>query len=191
MGPSAVDRARQQWGIDPGVPVVLEGSGSSQLFEDARKTVRGLMPQLVGLDGVVRKATLAALDELLTSFGLEKTGDQPYNPPGRQLFYRKGLLLIRIKTKGNSPKAKYRANQPHLSVGLMKDPADDSFQAEVVKFSPTGRARPKATRADKEGTLPPLLPVTATNGKVSYSGDEEQWAKMTHFNFPPGVTEVV
>jgi hypothetical protein len=191
MARRAIDQARERWGIDPGVPVVLEGSGSGQLFEDARKTVRGLMPQLVGLDGVVLKTTLAGLDKLLSSFGLERTGDQPYNPPGRQLFYRKGLLLIRIKTKGNPPEAKYRANQPHLSVGLMKDSADDSFQAEIVKFSPTGRARPKATKADKEGNLPPLLPVTVTKGNVSYSGDEGQWAKMTHFNFPPGINEVV
>ena len=185
MAQNAIDRARDRWGIDEQTPVVIDGSGDGRLFEDARKTVRGLMPQLVGLDGVVVKTRLADLHKLLTDFGLRKTGDNEYNAPGRQLFYKKGRLLVRIKTKGNPLNARYRANQPHLSVGLMRDSVDTSFQAEMVKFSPIGRARPKSTQP---GTF--LLPVTGTSERPSYSGDADEWGRMTHFNFPPGIAEV-
>jgi hypothetical protein len=185
MTQNATDRARDRWGISKETPVVIDGAGDGGLFEDARQTVRGLMPQLVGLDGVVLKTKLAELHKLLTDFGLQKTDDQGYNPPGRQLFYKKGRLLVRIKTKGNPPSARYRANQPHLSVGLMRDSVDTSFDAEMVKFSPIGRARPKSTRP---GTF--LLPVTGTSERPSYSGDPDEWGRMTHFSFPPDIAEV-
>jgi hypothetical protein len=183
---SAADTARARWGIGQGVPIVYAGTGDGALFDDARSTARGLMPQLVSLDGIVRKTTLAELDSLLTSFGLKEIDDQPYNPPGRQLFYSRGRLLIRIKTRGNPPNASYRANQPHLSVSLMKDGEDTSFAAEMVKFSPEGKAQPKSTG---KGTL--FLPVTGTAGNVRFRGDAEAWAKSTHFNFPPSIMEVI
>jgi hypothetical protein len=171
--------------ISKETPVVIDGAGDGGLFEDARKTVHGLMPQLVGLDGVVLKTKLAELNKLLTDFGLQKTAEEDYNPPGRQLFYKKGRLLVRIKTKGNPPEARYRANQPHLSVGLMRDTVDTSFQAEMVKFSPLGRARPKST-----GRSTFLLPVTGTREHPTYSGDADEWGRMTHFNFPPDIAVV-
>jgi hypothetical protein len=187
MTQNAVDRARARWGIDQHTPVSIDGAGDGQGFDDARNTARGLMPQLVGLDGVVRKTTLAELDALLSSFGLKYLSDKAkdYNPPGRMLYYQRGRLLVRIKTKGNPPKAKYRENQPHLSVGLMKDDQDTGFQAEVVKFSPTGRARPKSTNA-KSGERT-LLPVTGTVNNPKYDGDEGLWASSTHFDFPRGI----
>jgi hypothetical protein len=122
MALSAVDKARTRWGMDQQTPVVIDGSGDGQEYEDARKTVRGLMPQLVGLDGVVRKTTLAELNSLMISFGLEKVDEK--DSPKEQLFYQRGRLLIRIKPRGNRPGAKYREGQPHLSVCLMKDGVD-------------------------------------------------------------------
>jgi hypothetical protein len=188
MAQTAADRARVQWGIDQQTPVVVDGSGDGQQYEDARKTARGLMPQLVGLDGIVRKTTLAELHALLTSFGLEFLKDKikDYNAPGQMLYYQRGRLLVRVKTKGNPPNVKYRANQPHLSVGLMKDDKDTEFEAEVVKFSPAGRAQPKST--DPRPGKRTLLPVTGTVDNPRYDGDAKEWARSTHFNFAPGIT---
>jgi hypothetical protein len=191
MAQNAVDRARARWGIDQQTPVSIDGAGDGNAFDDARNTAHGLMPQLVSLDGVVRKSSLAELDALLTSFGLEllKSKTKDYNAPGRMLFYQRGRLLVRIKTKGNLPNATYRANQPHLSVGLMRDDQDLAFESEVVKFSPAGRARPKSTdpRADRRT----LLPVTGTVNNPKYDGDEGEWARSTHFNFAPGLTILI
>jgi hypothetical protein len=79
--------------ISKETPVVIDGAGDGGLFEDARKTVHGLMPELVGLDGVVLKTKLAELHKLLTDFGLQKTAEEDYNPPGRQLFYKNYLRI--------------------------------------------------------------------------------------------------
>ena len=186
----AEDLARVRWGIDKETPVILAGTGDGQAFEDARKTARALMPQLVGLDGIVRKNTLAELESLFTSFDLvfleKQTKD--CNPPGRMLFYQRGRLLVRIKTKGNPPDKKYRVDQPHLSVGLMKDDQDVEFDAEIVKFSPAGRAQPKSTDARPEKRT--LLPVTGTARKPKFDGNADAWSQATHFNFAPGVTLV-
>ena len=191
MAVSAVDQARARWGLDQSAPVVINGGGDGLAFEDARNTARGLMPQLVGLDGIVRKTTLAELDALFISFGLKllpkETKD--YNPPGRMLFYQRGRLLVRIKTKGNLPNAAHRANQPHLSVGLMKDNQDLGFDAELIKFTPTGGVQPKSLNA-KPGPKRTLIPVTGTLSSQQYDGDDAKWAKATHFNFPAGVTLV-
>jgi hypothetical protein len=188
MAQKAEDLARTRWGIEPQTSVVIRGAGDSREFDDARNTARGLMPQLVGLDGVVRKTSLAELDTLLSNFGLEllTNKSKDYNPPGRMLFYRRGRLLVRVKTKGNPPNAKYRANQPHLSVGLMKDDQDLDFEAEVVKFSAAGRAKPKST--DPGSKTRTLLPVTGTIDNPNYDGDAGEWARSTHFNFGPGLT---
>ena len=186
---TAVDRAREKWGLDKETPIVIDGSGDGQQYQEARKTVRGLMPQLVGLDGIVRKNTLTDLDSLLTSFGFKRIKEEPYNEPGRQIFYRYGRVMIRIKTKGNEPGEKYRVDQPHLSVSLMENDVDTGFKAEMVKFSPTARARPKSVFKKT-----PFLPVTGTKTPTAdnrrYSGDDKEWARMTHFNFAPGITLV-
>jgi hypothetical protein len=186
----AEDLARVRWGIDKDTPVILAGTGDGQAFEDARKAARILMPQLVGLDGIVRKNTLAELESLFTSLDLKLVKDATIdcNPPGRMLFYRRGRLLVRIKTKGNPPDKKYRVDQPHLSVVLMKGEQDIEFDAEVVKFSPAGRAQPKSTDARPENRT--LLPVTGTAKKPKFDGNADVWSRATHFNFAPGITLV-
>jgi hypothetical protein len=191
MGMSAADQARARWGMGQNAPVVHSGGGDGLDFEDARSTARGLMPQLVGLDGIVRKTTLAELDALFVRFGLKllPAETKSYNPPGQMLFYQRGRLLVRIKTKGNPANAQHRANQPHLSVGLMKDSQDLGFDAEMIKFTPTGGVQPKSLNANP-GPKRTLIPVTGTPGSQQYDGNDATWAKETHFNFPPGISLV-
>jgi hypothetical protein len=185
MTPSPQDRARERWRIPAGQPILIEGQGDGKLYDEARHLANSILPKMVREDRYITFKSLKEVDTFLRQYGLERLLDRdvPYNPPGRMIFYRKGLVLVRIKTKGNPPGAPYRANRPHLSVSLMNSTESTDFSAEIVKFNPLGRPQPHTL---KLGTAR-FLPI---DPKGKYAGDDAEWGRTTHLEFDPAIVEL-
>src|SRR4051812_15217759 len=92
---------------------------------DARREGRAIMSALVTPTagpggrpgGRVRFNDLASLDRALRALGFAPAGKAAFGPPGGwQVFYRNGVVVVRVKTKGDAQGP--RAGQPHLSVGV-------------------------------------------------------------------------
>lgn len=85
-------------------------------YRDAKAAV--LMPRIVDpRTRTVRSSTLRQLDQALRQTGFRLIDRQTYGPPGGyQLFYANGLIVVRLKTKGDLQG--FRANQPHLSAAV-------------------------------------------------------------------------
>jgi hypothetical protein len=134
----------------------------------------------------VRTSSLASLESTLASLGLLKISDVEYGPPGgRQIFYRNGKVVVRVKTKGDA--AGFRANQPHLSAALTDGNGLDWFN-ELAKFNYQGQLAAKAmTTADR---FKPADHQGNSQRFVVIMGDQydgpgpDAWAQRTHFTFP-------
>jgi hypothetical protein len=79
----------------------------------------------------------------LTRLGytLIKRDVYPEGSPGRQLFWRNGLILVRVKTRGDGGGP--RKGRPHASVGLT-DGQGTGWANDIAKFDATGQLRPKS-----------------------------------------------
>lgn len=90
---------------------------------------------------------------------------------GRMLIWRRGRVIVKVKTHGQSGNSNYRAGSPHLSVCLVRgdligNKVDIEYDAELGKFSPQGLLCPR------------------TPARNASKADVETWADDTHFTFP-------
>lgn len=168
-------------------------------YDAVRAAAPALMKQLVGPDGPGTYRALARgireLHTTLTALGFTLILNQEYGPPGgRQLFYRNRLLVVRAKTKGDE--RGFRANQPHMSVGLTVggNKADGSprldWQDDRAKISGQGKIATKALiTADRFQPIDfqgnPQRFIMIQGGKDTGPGPDA-WAQRTHFPFPAG-----
>ena len=129
--------------------------------------------------------SLARLHAELKLHGLnlvERRRDGP--EAGYMLFYLKGNILVRIKTRGS--RGKYRGGVPHLSVCVLSGnrnvdgSLDTSFDAEVGKFDVRGNLVSKKLPSNPEYNVK-LSPLGKANA--------ETWSDETHFDFPDLVVE--
>ena len=101
------------------------------------------------------------------------------------LFYLRGRLLVRIKTRGEKPTSSFRAGLPHVSFVLLKGTWETidgrpvmktDFDEELGKFDVTATLVPKR---------PPHNPPQSWIEKAA----NEEWSDNTHFVFPDLVCE--
>jgi hypothetical protein len=95
---------------------------------------------------------------------------------GRMLLWRRGRIVVRVKTHGesskpNATKPTFRAGSPHLSVCLVSGQIEAGlvkvdYKSEVGKFDPSGRLLPKAL------------------DNSARKCEQETWSDNTHFSFP-------
>lgn len=134
---------------------------------------------------LVRTSSMSSLDCSLQTLGFQKISDVEFGPlGGRQLFYRNGRIVVRVKTKGD--KAGFRANQPHISAALTDGVGIEWFN-ELAKFNYQGELAAKAMTTperfqatDHQGN--PQRFVVIMGGEYVGAGPEA-WAARTHFPF--------
>jgi len=146
-----------------------------------------LMAELIDpASRMVRTSSLNNLAGALNGLAFQKISDVEYGPAsGRQIFYRNGRVVVRVKTKGD--KAGFRANQPHLSAALTDGAGLDWFN-ELAKFNYQGQLAAKAMTTperfqptDHQGNSQRF--VVIMGGQYSGPGPDA-WAQRTHFTFP-------
>ena len=125
--------------------------------------------------------SLGRLHAELLMLGLRLTTKKEEGPEqGYMLFYVKGNILVRIKTRGSA--SRYRGGVPHLSVSLVSGALvksgtlDTSFEAEQGKFHAGGGL------VNKQAPSKSSLYNSTKN--ASAKGNAEDWADGTHFDFP-------
>jgi hypothetical protein len=169
-------------------------------YDAVKAAAPALMRQLVEptSDGKFRARCRSVLDlhATLNTLGFALIQSEPFGPPGgRQLFYRNRLVVVRVKTKGDEKG--YRANKPHMSVGLTVggNKPDGSpqidWQDDRAKISGQGRLAAKALISpdrfqpiDHQGN--PQRFVMIQGGAGANPAPLDAWADRTHFPFPDG-----
>ena len=108
---------------------------------------------------------------------------------GHQIFYTKGSVLVRIKTRGANPRttggaggnAKTdRRGEPHLTVSLLSGATlngalDTSYDEEQGKFHVGGGVVNKAPN--------PRSPIYDVQRSAMAQGTQDTWSDQTHFGF--------
>jgi len=125
--------------------------------------------------------SLGKLNAELHLLGLRLVEKKAEGPEGgAMLFYVRGNVLVRIKTRGTS--SRYRGGVPHLSVSLVSGARtsagalDTSFGAEQGKFHAGGGL------VNKQAPGKSSIYNTAHN--VHAKNNAEDWSDRTHFDFP-------
>lgn len=155
----------------------------------------GIMAKLVVRSGdafTVRFSTMRSLADALYDTGFTHSHFVAFGPSGgRQIFFQSGLLVARVKTKGDERGP--RAGVAHMSIGITDGKGSQWFN-DVAKLSGEGRIAAKAmTTADKFNPIDHdknpqrfvLIRCNETPEESMAAGDA--WAARTHFNFPQGI----
>jgi len=140
----------------------------------------------------VRFSTVQSLAEALYATGFAHSHFMPYGPSGgRQLFFQSGLLVARVKTKGDDRGP--RAGVAHMSIGITDGKGSQWFN-DVAKLSGEGHIAAKSmTTADNFNPIdhdknPQRLVLIRCNETPEESmAAADAWAARTHFNFPNGI----
>jgi hypothetical protein len=113
---------------------------------------------------------------VLSGFKLIKRESFKSPIAGWQLFYLRGRVLVRVKTRGaERDKDAHRRGAPHLTISLISGQHDDkgaidtSWDAELGKFHLSGGLVNKS---------PAMRNVPVANSR------NDEWADETHFDFP-------
>lgn len=151
--------------------------------------------------GVVRFADLTSLDRALRALGFAPASKMAFGPPGGwQVFYKNGIVVVRIKTKGDAQGP--RTGQPHLSVGVTDGQGDKWFN-DLAKFNLHGQLAAKAissadrfkpTDHDNNPQRFVMIPGGKSEQALAKAGKQlgdvlDAWADRTHFPFPPGFSD--
>lgn len=102
---------------------------------------------------------------------------------GRQLFYRRGNVLVRVKTRGTAFRAR-----PHITVSMVDVRGSDdevwhTWDRERVKFTADGNPDWK-NMSDGNSPFPFSFPTRIIDGLTN--GDKDVWADDCHFDLPEG-----
>lgn len=100
---------------------------------------------------------------------------------GRQLFYRRGNVLVRVKTRGTAFRPR-----PHLTISMVDcrgdgDDAWHTWDRERVKFTADGVPAWK-NMSDGNSKFPFSFPTRVIDGLTD--GDKDIWADDCHFDLP-------
>jgi hypothetical protein len=181
---------------------VIEGglpSSSMTPLQIAVVTARSLLTKVVSAETCQLKvSSIERMHATLKAEGFKLVKVDEWGPPGgKQLFYRKGNVLVRFKTMGD-PQGP-RANQPHLSAGY-NDGKGFDWQNDMAKFGATGKVEPKVIsdpakfnpKGDFQGN-PHKFVVLMSEFQMKVV---DAWAGRTHFNTPAkfdmsGLTKVL
>jgi len=100
---------------------------------------------------------------------------------GRQLFYRRGNVLVRVKTRGTAFRPR-----PHITISMVdfrgsNDSAWHTWDRERVKFTADGVPAWK-NMSDGDSKFPFSFPTRIIDGLTN--GDKDIWADDCHFDLP-------
>ncbi len=175
--------------------VVHGGVGPEQvgMLQRTLQVTKRVMPKLVnGQTKLVKLKSIQEMDQVLRQEGFKLTAAQEYGPPGgKQLFYQRGNLCVRIKTKGDAGGP--RADTPHISMGV-NDGLGTAWYNDLAKVGADGRLTFKAqTTVDKfkpfeqDGKTPQRF-ISILGGKTQGNPKDinDAWAQNCHFNLDAG-----
>jgi hypothetical protein len=148
----------------------------------------------------VRYNVLDRIHTELTQLGYTLIHREPFGAdPGRQLFWRNGFILVRVKTRGDGRGP--RQGIPHASVGL-HDREGIAWRNDLAKYDANGQLRPKSLgsaaqfEADLNSTDPEVQQRAETRRQThrfevllggQTPGDHraisDAWADGVHFGF--------
>jgi hypothetical protein len=170
---------------------VIEGgmpSSTMTPLQSAIKVAKSLLPKVVNPStGMIRMSSIKELHRALLAEGFKLIKAESYGPSnGRQLFYRNGNVLVRVKTTGDA--AGPRAGKAHMSVGY-NDGRGLDWQNDLGKFTANGKVEAKVITdparfqpADFQGN-PQKFVLLPTRFEIT---QVDAWAGRTHFNAPDG-----
>lgn len=160
-------------------------------LDDVRSGGPDLVRAIVNSNtGMARHSQLSELLQVLAGRGFQYHRAEQFGPAGgRQIFYKNGLVTVRIKTKGDARGP--REDVPHMSIGVTNGQGD-RWSDDRAKLNVFGKLAPKsltlASRfnpVDHDGE--PQRFVVIQGGQSDQSeACMDEWANRTHFNFPAG-----
>ena len=132
---------------------------------------------------------IAALERALQALGFEAVGDEPWGPiGGQQLFFKNGIVMARVKTKGD--KAGPRQGIPHMSISITDGKGDQWFN-DLAKFNVLGHVAAKAfTSADRfkpidhDGNSQRFVMIQGGAARRQGLAVLDEWGTRTHFTIP-------
>jgi hypothetical protein len=140
----------------------------------------------------MRCHSISELHQAFTQEGFRLVRAEPYGPQGGyQLFWRKGNVLARFKTMGESGGP--RANVPHLSIAY-NDGNGFAWQNDLGKFTYDGRVAAKVISENNPATGRIFNPTDFQGNPQKFAlipanwnlAEVDAWAARTHFNAPHG-----
>ncbi|MCZ2156509.1 MAG: hypothetical protein LC114_21830 [Bryobacterales bacterium] len=171
--------------------VINGGVGPEQASVITRvsRFTRSLMPKIVDQSSkMVRFGSFMELDSTLRSNGFRLTSVKEWGPPGgEQLFYERGNVCCRVKTKGDNSGKRERI--PHISFGV-NDGVGTAWYNDIAKVRYDGKLTAKLEtplakyeRFEKDGVTPQRY-VSITGGRVPGNHEllQDAWAHDCHFN---------
>ncbi len=177
--------------------VINGGVGPEQVSVITRvvRFTRSFMPRVVnGSTKLVNCSTFAELDGLLRSNGFKLSTVKEWGPAGgKQLFYERGNVCCRLKTKGD--RAGKRENTPHISFGV-NDGVGTGWYNDIAKVRYDGKLTPKlltprerfqvTENVTNPGTPTPQRYVSIVGGRTPGNHEllQDAWAADCHFNMP-------
>lgn len=129
------------------------------------------------------------LQRELEALGFSKVGDELWGPSGgRQLFFKNGIVMARVKTKGD--KAGPRGGIPHMSISIT-DGKGDQWANDLAKFNVLGHVAAKAfTSADRfkptdhDGNPQRFIMIQGGAARSQDDSVFDDWGTRTHFTIP-------
>ncbi len=157
---------------------------------------RRFMPRIVNASSrMVVFERFQDMDAYLRSEGFKITGvEEGYGPPGgQQIFYEKGNISCRVKTKGETGGPRERT--PHISFGV-NDGTGTTWYNDMAKITADGRltfklntpvSRFKPTETITDPTKPTQQRYVGIQGGLDPTDGnamQDAWAQNCHFNLP-------
>jgi hypothetical protein len=129
------------------------------------------------------------LERTLQGLGFANVGSEPWGPTGgQQVFFKNGILMARIKTKGD--KAGPRGGIPHMSISITDGKGDKWFN-DLAKFNALGHVAAKAfTSADRlklvdhDGNPQRFVMIQGGLARNQLESVFDDWGTRTHFTIP-------
>ncbi|MCY2967808.1 MAG: hypothetical protein NT069_29960 [Planctomycetota bacterium] len=147
--------------------------------EEAKSVATRLLSKLLDGQGRVKYRSISDIHSQLVNsdqFALVKNSSEFVLPGGRQLFYVRGVLLIRIKTTGTRIRP-----TPHLTISAA---SGIDWPEEIMKLNRAGEFIPKLGaigQAAKENDWRSLSRISTDTAVLQALDDA--WANSCHFDF--------
>ncbi|MBA3312908.1 MAG: hypothetical protein M3552_10735 [Planctomycetota bacterium] len=139
----------------------------------------------------IKITSLMRLDDTLrTRCGLRRVrndGESPERPGefngGRQLFYLRGNVLVRVKTRGTRFRPRAHVTVSMCDIRGVGDKEWHAWDRERAKFTANGHPEWKNV-SDGGSSTPYSFPTRIINGLTP--GAQDKWADNCHFDLPEG-----
>lgn len=182
----AAARARWRRGEVEGVEVIKGGldPAAKTALDQLRETMPRVMARILnGSTKMIRPTNIRDLHRIMKEEGFTLFKVDKFGPEGGfQMFYRKGNIVARLKTKGNA--GGVRVGEPHVSFSLT-DGGALHWENDIAKISAAGKVRPKMIVEE-------VVPTSNMGARpfwyVEQQGVTKQaldaWGSATHFPAP-------